>query len=37
VVQVVLEEVVLGEVLEVGVLNEGQIGVGEQADIHGGL
>jgi hypothetical protein len=34
-VEVVLEEVVLGEVLEVCVLNEGQVCVCEDADIHG--
>jgi hypothetical protein len=36
VVEVVLEEVVLGQVLEVGVLDEGQVGVGEHANVHGG-
>jgi hypothetical protein len=35
VVEVVLEEVVLGEVLEVCVLNEGQVCVCKDADIHG--
>ncbi|KAK2729580.1 hypothetical protein CKAH01_02554 [Colletotrichum kahawae] len=36
VVEVVLEEVVLGQVLEVGVLYEGEVGGLEEADIHGG-
>ncbi|CCF39668.1 hypothetical protein CH063_10438 [Colletotrichum higginsianum] len=36
VVEVVLEEVVLGQVLEVGVLYEGEVGGLEQADIHDG-
>lgn len=36
VVEVVLEEVVLGEVLEVGVLDEGEVVGGEEADIHCG-
>lgn len=34
VVEVVLEEVVLGEVLEVGVLDEGDVGGAEEADVH---
>lgn len=36
-VEVVLEEVVFREVLEVCVLNEGQVCVCEEADIHGCL
>lgn len=36
VVEIVFEKVVFGEVLKVGVLDEGQVGVGEDADIHGG-
>lgn len=36
VVQVVLEEVVLGQVLEVGVLDQGEIGRSEESDIHDG-
>lgn len=36
-VQVVLEEVVFGEVLEVGVLDQGQIRVAQHPDIHDGL
>lgn len=36
VVEVVLEEVVLGQVLEVGVLDEGQVCVGEESDVHRG-
>lgn len=35
VVEVVFEEVVFGEVLEVRVLDEGEVGGGEDADIHG--
>ena len=35
-VEVVLEEVVLGQVLEVGVLDEGQVCVCEEPDIHCG-
>lgn len=35
-IEVVFEEVVLGEVLEVGVLDEGEVGVCEEADVHGG-
>jgi len=34
VVEIVFQEVVLGKVFEVGMLNEGQVGVGEDADIH---
>ena len=34
-VEIVFQEVVLGEVFEVGMLNEGQVGVCEDADIHG--
>ncbi|OLN86428.1 hypothetical protein CCHL11_06393 [Colletotrichum chlorophyti] len=37
VVEVVLEEVVLWQVLEVGVLYEREVGGLEEADIHGGL
>lgn len=33
-VEVIFEEVVLREVLEVGVLDEGEIGVCEESDIH---
>ena len=36
VVEVVFQEVVFGEVFEVGVLDEGQVGGGEEADIHDG-
>lgn len=36
VVQVVLEEVVFGQVFEVGVLDEGEVGGGEDADVHCG-
>lgn len=34
-VEVVLEEVVFGEVLEVGVLDEREVGGFEDSDIHG--
>jgi hypothetical protein len=36
VVQVVLEEIVLGQVLEVGVLDQRYVGRAEEADVHGG-
>lgn len=36
VVEVVLEKVILGQVLEVGVLNEWKVGWSEESDIHGG-
>lgn len=35
VVEVVLEEVVLGQVLQVGVLDQREVGRGEEADVHG--
>jgi hypothetical protein len=36
VIEVVLEEVVLGQVLEIGVLDEGEVGGFEETDVHFG-
>lgn len=36
VVQVVFQKVILREILEVGVLDEWQVGAGDGADVHGG-